>query len=194
MQTNHFESGSTVRLLIPEPVWREWKINGVDADSLAEVQAEHGDALGYEFEWGQIIEEMIEGDPATAPCDPEDLSSLALCWNVVLSGVHSEFLDGGGNLGELSDLAVAVLENIEDSRDELPDAAREDGLPACIAFDEGNNISAFAIFVFGRSNIARAREWVGSFFIPGVLPLLIDRLRGENEAASGANTAFPELH
>ena len=30
-----------------------------------------------------------------------------------------------------------------------------------------NNISAFAIFVFGRSNIARAREWMCSFFIPG---------------------------
>ena len=80
MQTNHFESGSTVRLLIPEPVRREWKITGVDADSLAEVQAEHGAAAGYEFEWGQIIEEVIEGDPATAPCGPEDLSSLALCW------------------------------------------------------------------------------------------------------------------
>ena len=194
MQTNHFESGSTVRLLIPEPVWREWKVNGVDADSLAEVQAEHGDAVGYEFEWGQIIEEIFADDPPGAPCDTEDLSSLALCWNFVLSGVHGEFLDGGGNLGELSDLAVAVLEDIEDSRDELPEAAREDGLPACIRFDEGSNISAFAIFVFGRSNIARAREWVGSFFIPGVLPLLIDRLRGENEAASGANTAFPELH
>ena len=194
MQTSNFESGSTVRLLIPEPVWREWKINGVDADSLAEAQAEHGAAVGYEFEWGQIIEEVIEGDPATAPCDPEDLSSLALCWNFVLSGVHGEFLDGGGNLGELSDLAVAILADIEDSRDELPEAAREDGLPTCIAFDEGDNISAFAIFVFGRSNIARARDWVGSFFIPGVLPLLIDRLRGENEAASGANPAVAELH
>ena len=193
MQTNHFESGSTVRLLIPEPVWREWKINGVDADSLVEVQAEHGDALGYEFEWGQIIEEIFDNVPASAPCDTGDLPSLTLCWHFVLSGVHGEFLDGGGNLGELSDLAVAALEDIEDSRDELPEAAREDGLPACIAFDEGNNISAVAIFVFGRSNIARARAWVGSFFIPGVLPLLINRLYREDEAARSANTAFPEL-
>ena len=57
-----------------------------------------------------------------------------------------------------------------------------------------NNISAFAIFVFGRSNIARAREWMCSFFIPGVLPLLIDRLRGENEAASGGDAVAAELH
>ena len=194
MQTRNFESGSTVRLHIPEPVWREWKINGVDADSLAEAQAEHGAAVGYEFEWGQIIEEVFADDPAGAPCDTGNLPSLALCWHFVLSGVHGEFLDGGGNLGELSDLAVAVLEDIEDSREELPEAAREDGLPTCIAFDEGNNVSAFAIFVFGRSNIARARAWVGSFFIPGVLPLLIDRLRGENEAASGGDAVAAELH
>jgi hypothetical protein len=196
MQTSNFESGSTVRLLIPEAVWREWKINGVDADSLAEVQAEHGAAVGYEFEWGQIIEEVIDGYPATAPCDSEDLSSssLALCWNFVLSGVHGEFLDGGGNLVELSDLAVAILADIEDSRDELPETARDDGLPTCISVDEGDNISAFAIFVFGRSNIACAREWVGSFFIPGVLPLLIDRLREENKAASGANVAEAAPH
>ena len=194
MQTSNFESGSTVRLLIPEAVWREWKINGVDADSLAEVQAEHGAAVGYEFEWGQIIEEVIDGDPATAPCDPENLSSLALCWNFVLSGMHGEFLNCGSNLGELSDLAVAILADIEDSRDELPEIAREDGLPTCISFDEGDNISPFAIFVFGRSNIARAREWVGSFFIPGVLPLLIDRLRCQNEAARGANAAEAAVH
>lgn len=193
MPTSNFESGSTVRLLIPEPVWREWKINGVDADSFAEAQAEHGAAAGYEFEWGQIIEEVIDGDPATAPCDTEDLASLALCWHFVLSGMHGEFLDGGGNLGELSDLAIAVLTDIEDSRDELPEAAREDGLPTCISFDEGNNISAFAICVFGRPNIARAREWVGSFFIPGVLPLLIDRLRGENVAASVGDAAEAAL-
>ena len=129
MQKGDFETGSIVRLLIPEPVWREWKINGVDADSSAEVQAEHGEAVGYEFYWGQIIEEVIDGDPAAAPCDPEDLPGVALCWHFVLCGVHGEFLDGGGNLGELSDLAVAILADIEDSRDELPEAAREDGLP-----------------------------------------------------------------
>jgi len=60
--------------------------------------------------------------------------------------------------------------------------------------DEGDNISAFAIFVFGRSNIARAREWVGRFFIPGVLPLLVDRLREENKAAGDANVAEAALH
>ena len=107
--------------------------------------------------------------------------------------MHGEFLDGGGNLGELSDLAITVLADLEDSRDELPEPAREDGLPACISFDEGNNISAFEISVLGRTNIAHARQWVGSFFIPGVLPLLIDRLRRENDAASGANAADAAL-
>ena len=96
----------------------------------------------------------------------------------------ASFLTAGATLANCRIWLSRFSTDIEDSRDELPEAAREDGLPTCISFDEGNNISAFAICVFGRSNIARAREWVGSFFIPGVLPLLIDRLRGENEAAS----------
>ena len=48
MPNGNCQSGQTVPLLIPEPVWREWKMNGVDADSSAEVQAEHGTAVGYE--------------------------------------------------------------------------------------------------------------------------------------------------
>ena len=183
MQTGNFQSGQTIPLLIPEPVWREWKRNGITADSLAEAKAKHGIAVGYEFAWGQIIEEVNDDDLAVAPEDLNDFPCIALCWHFVLCGVHNEFLDGGGNLGELSDLAITVLEELEQSRGELPEAAREDGLPACISFDEGNNISAFAVCVLGRSHISRAREWVDSFFILGLLPLLINRLRRENEAA-----------
>lgn len=194
MSTNDFEAGRTVSLLTPESIRREWKINGVDADSSTELQAEHGSAVGYAFDWGQIIEEGEDGDPAAEPSHAQALPYLALRWHFVLCGVHNEFLDGGGNLGELSDLAATILADLQDSRDELPAAAREDVLPACICFDEGNNISAFAVCVLGRSNIARAREWVSSFFIPDVLPMLIDRLRGENDAASGGNAAATALH
>jgi hypothetical protein len=102
MRTNDFEAGRTIPLLIPEPIWREWKINGVGADGLKELQAEHGSAVGYEFDWGQIIEEGEDGDPAAEPNDPEGVPYLALRWHFVLCGVHNEFLDGGGNLGELS--------------------------------------------------------------------------------------------
>jgi hypothetical protein len=184
MSSGDFESGRTVPLLIPEQVWHEWKMNGVGADSLAELQAEHGAAVGYEFDWGQIIEEVFDGHPDTDSEDQQDLSRLALCWHFVLSGVYSEFLHGGGNLGELSDLATAFLAEAEQSRDELPEAMRDDALPACISFDEGNNISAFAVCVLGWSNVSVARQWMSSFFIPGVLPLVIDRLREENDEAS----------
>ena len=194
MPTNDLKAGRTTPLLIPEPILRERKVNGVGADSLTELQAEHRSAVGYEFEWGQIIEEGEDGDPASEPNDPEGVPYLALRWHFVLGGVHTEFLDGGGNLGELSDLAINVLAELEQSRDELPADSREDGLPGCICFDEGNNVSAFAVCVLGRSNIARAREWVSSFFIPAVLPMLIDRLRGENEAAIDGNAADTALH
>jgi hypothetical protein len=42
MSRGDFESGRTVPVLIPEPVWQEWKTNGVGAESLAELKSEHG--------------------------------------------------------------------------------------------------------------------------------------------------------
>jgi hypothetical protein len=184
MSSGDFESGRTVPVLIPEPVWQEWKMNGVGPDSLAELQSEHGAAVGYEFDWGQIIEEVSDGYPETDSEDQQDLPGLALCWHFVLSGVYGEFLRGGGNLGELSDLATAFLAEAEQSRDELPQAMRDDALPAGISFDEGNNISAFAVCVLGQSNVSVARQWMSSYFIPAVLPLVIDRLREESDEAS----------
>jgi len=35
---------------------------------------------------------------------------------------------------------------------------------------------------------------MSSFFIPGMLPILIDRLRGDNQAANGANAADAARH
>src|SRR6266568_1831492 len=109
MSTSDFESGRAVPLLIPEPIWREWTINGVDADELAELQAEHGEAVGYEFDWGQIIEEVFDGIPSADSNNPEDLPYLAVRWHFVLCDVYSAFLDAGGNLGKLSDLATVIL-------------------------------------------------------------------------------------
>ena len=52
MSANDFEAGRTIPLLIPEPIWREWKINGVGADSLKELQAEHGKCGGLRIRLG----------------------------------------------------------------------------------------------------------------------------------------------
>ena len=196
MPTSDFESGRIIPLQIPEPVWREWKINGVDADHLAELQAEYGEAMGYEFDWGQIIEEVFDGIPAADSDNLEDPSYLAVRWHFVLCDVYTAFLDGGGNLGELSDLATVILAEAEHSRHDLPEAWREDALPACISFDEGNNVSAFGVRVVGRSNVADARKWMSSVFIPGVLPIVLDQLCRENEAAhdGGAANANHALH
>ena len=148
------------------------------------MQADHGEAVGYEFDWGQIIEEVFDGILPADSDNLEDPSYLAVRWHFVFCDVYTAFLDGGGNLGELSDLATVILAEAEHSRHDLPEAWREDALPACISFDEGNNISAFAVCVLGQSNVPVARQWMSSFFIPGVLPLVIDRLREENDEAS----------
>ena len=194
MPTSDFETGRTIPLQIPAPVFREWKINGVDADHLAELQAEYGEAMGYEFDWGQIIEEVFDGILPADSDNLEDPSYLAVRWHFVFCDVYTAFLDGGGNLGELSDLATVILAEAEHSRHDLPEAWREDALPACISFDEGNNISAFAVRVAGQSNVADARKWMSSVFIPGVLPIVLDQLCRENEAAHDGSAANNALH
>ena len=194
MRTSDFESGRSIPLQIPEPVSREWRINGVDADHLAELQAEYGEAMGYEFDWGQIIEEVFDGLPTADSDNLEGPPYVAVRWHFVLCDVYTAFLDGGGNLGELSDLATVILAEAEHSRHDLPEAWREDALPACISFDEGNNISAFAVRVVGRSNVAGARKWMSSVFIPGVLPIVLDQLCRENEAAHDGSAADNALH
>jgi hypothetical protein len=169
-------------------------MNGVDADCVAELRAEHGAAVGYEFDWGQIIEEVVDAKPAGDPDDLEHALCLAVRWHFVLCDVYTAFLNGGGMLGELADLAITILAEVERAHSELPADVLEDTLPTGISFDEGNNISVFAVCVCGRSNVAVARRWMSSFFIPGVLPILIDRLRRENEAAAGGNTAEATRH
>ena len=144
MLTGDLCSGHTVPLLIPEPIWREWNMNGVGAAALAELRAEYGAVVGYEFDWGQIIEAGEDGDPSASQTTRKACPYRALRWHFVLCGVHNEFLDVGGNLGELSDLAINVLAGLKQSREELSAGSRDDGLPACICFDEGNNIHAFA--------------------------------------------------
>ena len=194
MPTSDFESGRTIPLPIPAPVRREWKINGVDGDHLAELQAEYGEAMGYEFDWGQIIEEVFDGIPTADSDNLEDPPCLAVRWHFVLCDVYTAFLDGGGNLGELSDLATVILVEAEHSRHDLPEAWHEDAVPACISFDAGNNISAFAVCVVGRPNVADARKWMSSVFIPGVLPIVLDQLCRAKEAAHDGGAANNPLH
>lgn len=147
----------------------------------AELEAEFADCRGYEFEWGQIIESLTERNEAEDAGDPY----LAARWDFVLVDLHNEFLDAGHNLGELSDLAVCTLERIRDFvLSELIVGESWNVLPPYIAFDDGDSISAFEVWVRGIENIDRARQWIASFFIPGILPLVILRLQAESRAAA----------
>lgn len=181
-----FLAGRPVPLLIPSSVRREWRINGVDDESLAELEAEFGHCHGYEFEWGQIIETLAGPDENR---QTPGSAGAVVCWHFSLVNLHHAFLDAGGHLGELSDLAVDILEQIrQDALIELTPEQRRDALPDSIEFGEGNTISAFEVTFFRIEDAERARQWIGSFFIPGVLPMLISRLHPENcNASSSAN-------
>ena len=171
-----FSTGKPVPLLIPACVRREWQMNG--SKDRAEIEAEFSHSFGYEFEWGQIIEDLMEQED----CDDAGHGScMCARWHFVLVDLHNEFLDVGGNLMDLSELALTTLEQIR--QDALSNLAHEDRceiLPDYIEFDQGNNISAFEIFVLGIDNIDRARQWVDTVFLVSVLPNLISKLRAEN--------------
>ena len=181
-----FLAGRPVPLFIPSSVRREWLMNGVDDASLAELEAEFGHCHGYEFEWGQIIETLAgPDDDGQTPVS----AGAVVCWHFALVNLHHAFLDAGGNLGELSDLAVDMLEQIrQDALMELTPEERGNALPDSIEFGEGNTISAFEVTVSRSEDAEQARHWIGSFFIPGVLPLLILRLHADNcTTSSSAN-------
>lgn len=185
MSKGDFSTGRPVPLLVPACVRREWQMNG--GKNRAEVEAAFSHSLGYEFEWGQIIEELLDQDRLEKRDEPPH---MCVRWHFVLVDLHDEFLDTGGNLGDLSDLALYILEDIrEQALAELAPEHRDQILPDYIEFDEGNNISAFEIAVLGVDNIDLARQWVESVFVHGVLPNLISRLQAENrEAASSSFT------
>ncbi len=183
MSQGDFSAGKPAPLSIPTSVRREWQMNG--DEGRAEAEAEFSHSLGYEFEWGQIIEELLDHDHPEKSDDPPPMCAR---WHFVLVDLHNEFLDAGGNLGELSDLALYILEQIHQyALIEVAPDNRGDILPDYIEFDEGNNISAFEIAVFGVDNIEPARQWVDSFFFPGVLPRLISQLQAENREAAASH-------
>jgi hypothetical protein len=179
-----FALGHATPLPIPASLEREWAVNGVQGAELAQLREEHLGTVGYPYPWGQIVENRCD---EAAPGDPIDPAAPVLTWGFVLSALHDEFLDAGGNLGELADLAVTLLDAIA-SAAQAED--RTDVIPAFIGFEEGEGCSAFQIVVSGHNNVDAARDWVDQFFIDGVLPLLIERFRAENASAAEAPVAF----
>jgi len=63
MPTNDLKAAEHLLVLIPGPIWQEWKINGVGADSSKELQAEHASTERYKRSCrgrdGQALAEAI---------------------------------------------------------------------------------------------------------------------------------------
>jgi len=175
-----FAKGITIPLPIPACVRREWQINGYEGEGKDEDE-DLTASVGYAFEWGQIIEDMCEPNPDDPP---EERGFIGVCWHFLLTGLHQEFLDAGGNLGELSDLAMILFHPQPYNAKDVATRLRKAKQPKFVDFDEGNCISAFEIMVMRTRNVARARRWVADVFIPDVLPYLRTRLWEMNRAAA----------
>ena len=102
-----FRRGETWPLSIPESLRYEFTTNPCLQDQWREWEAENGQSFGYQFPWGQIHE-----DP-TRPVSGGDSDGIAMEWHFVLSELQAAFRQAGGDLGELSDWCIAVLEQAD---------------------------------------------------------------------------------
>ena len=80
MSKGDFAAGRPMPLMIPACVSREWQMNG--GEGRTEVEAEFSHSLGYEFEWGQIIEELSDQDFVEIR---SDLPPMCVRWHFVLA-------------------------------------------------------------------------------------------------------------
>ena len=163
---------------MPGSVQSELTINGCFEERRREWEAENGRNVGYQFPWGQIHEDRY-ADGDTGP------DKVAMEWHFALSELHTEFLWRSGNLGELSDWCVSML---EDAEERAREERAQEVLPPCVAFSEGNLLSAFSIEVWGARNVPAARAWVADVFIPAILPLVMDSARQINQEATPTHT------
>ncbi len=170
-----FKRGEPRLLLMPASMQEEPTNSACFENWQREWETENGHNLGYQFLWGQIHEERCEGDGATRPDDS------VMEWHFILSELHAEFVRDGGNLCELSDCCVGMLEHAEErAREETS----QEVLPAYLSFSEGHSLSAFSIHVSGAENLPAARTWIADVFIPGILPLVVESARQINAEAT----------
>lgn len=164
---------------MPGSVQSELTINVCFDDRRRAWEAENGRDVGYQFPWGQIHEDRRDTEIDRGS------DELAMEWHFALSELHTEFLRAGGNLGELSDWCVVLL---EDAAERAREGCSQEVLPSYLAFSEGNSLSAFSIEVLGSKNVPFARDWVADVFIPAILPLVVARARQINKQATPIDT------
>ncbi len=164
---NNFLNGQAIPLAIPQCARREWQNNGVKGKVLRECEREHEGEVGYEFDWGQLIEYVA--DPSDNPLEFAELGNL-VSWSFRLNELHAEFLDAGGYLEELSDTSMRLLEEMAEQRT----------WPHYIQLWDGDDLSTFEMVVFGDRNIVRARNWILKRFLREWLPPLFFELRELN--------------
>src|SRR5437867_3419936 len=83
----------------------------------------------------------------------------------LLVGTLVRFHQGGGNLAEVSDMCVSILDWIaETTRREFHPEVLHDVLPDCVVFDEGsNNFAAFGVEACGQDAVDTTRSWLQSY-------------------------------
>ena len=186
MSTCNFPTGGAAPLITPESFDREWKEKGGSRTALAEREVNRRSPVGYEFKWSRIFEERTD---ATEFAESNAATPASICWHFVPVDLHDKFLDAGANLGELADIAVAILKGVrEDFLAELSANRGSSAPPPFIEFGGGNNVDASGLAVHGSEHSDLARLKVDRFSAPVVIPFLTERLEeGEKAASSHAH-------
>jgi len=83
----------------------------------------------------------------------------------------------GGNLGEVSDLCLSLLDRLRYSATKCLVAEQASAPPECLEFSEGSSsFAAFGVSAFGREPIEVVGKWLEEVFVPVVMPLILDYL------------------
>lgn len=143
---------------------REWQANGVVGPVLRELEQQHEGEQGYQFEWGHVVESLPDADAVGS----EEFDVVV--WSFRLNQLHEEFLNAGGNLGELADAALCCME----------DVAEGNLWPEFLSVNDGDDLSSFDITVSGTQNLPAARRWISDKFLPKLLPALVAEVRALN--------------
>jgi hypothetical protein len=116
---------------------------------------------GYRFAWGQVLEGV--GPPAAN-------GPRLLTWDFILIDAQQQYHEEGGNLEELSDMALLFLDTY------MPRHA-----PRWLHYHDGTLPAAFA-FLVASPHVRAARQWLRTFLAHG-MQLLLAFVRAVNTAA-----------
>ena len=154
--------GQTRKLVLPQSHVDEYLKNGKDLQNTQDknLRDDAGcDVVGYQFNWGQLIENNEEG---------------ILSWEIRFDKLHREFLQAGGNGEELAGMSFLVLENYRKMKE----------IPHYLFIDDSDlGSTSVGLYLKSPENEKAARRYLAYRFCNTLIHRIIKYLKKINTMA-----------